>query len=49
MAKICHFLVNHVTFLHFVNAISSRNINYGTQKKKKKILKNKDIQNASLA
>ena len=45
-AKICQFLVNCVIFYIFVTALSPWNNNYGTRKK---ILKNKDIHNASLA
>ena len=33
MATICYFLVNPVTFLHFVTAISPRNHNFGPRKK----------------
>ena len=45
-AKICNFLVNFVFFYIFVTALSPRNNNFGTRKK---ILKNKDVHNASLA
>ena len=44
-AKICKFLVNFVIFYIFVTALSPRNKNFGSEK----ILKNKDVHNASLA